>query len=273
MKPIYRPTYCPTYGSCALGGVAIAAHYDFSDTTTMFTNAGGTIEVSADGQEILRMKDVRDNGAYLRARDSIHGPTYRPNLHGSLSSAASESSNDGTLWTDANPFTQTDKFYWMGVAYYASAGGGSICGIRHDQQESNVAFQYHNGSNGQGLYSLTTNDQGSSYGTTLYDAANVGVGWHLFEASWDQTGALFSTPWTGPVTTIARNGVVGSTTNTHRYKVTPNGLSLFAMFQSIGSRLQGAIGEILVWDGIPDADEIITKRVELQTKWSTPALP
>jgi hypothetical protein len=66
--------------------------YDFSDITTMFTDAGVT-QVSSDGDLIQQINDKSGNGNHATQAVGVDRPTYKVNIQNSLSAGYFDSDN------------------------------------------------------------------------------------------------------------------------------------------------------------------------------------
>lgn len=96
--------------------------YDFSDATTMFTDAAFTTPVSADGQTILSMRDKSGQGNDVT--EALNGPTYKTAIQNGLSVGRGDGVND--VLTDAAPNTIPGGNAPLTLFFAMNTGGGNL---------------------------------------------------------------------------------------------------------------------------------------------------
>lgn len=264
-----RVAYAAT---ATIPAAALAVHYDFSDIDTLWQNTAGTTPITADGQEILRVDDKSGNDYHSNARLNIHGPTYRPSVHGSLGVAQSESSNDGAFNRTGAVLTQTEAIYFIGVAMATTASGGTLLGLGVTDQD-NLSFHGNTSLAGRGTYTLTdNNDADYGYSQANYIGTPATSVWHIYEGWWLYGGDEVAAPSSSQ---CSHDGIAGTLNTTMRGgPIINGGLGIFVRIAAggVGSRWPAYIGEVQLWDGIPADDQKLSLRTALQSKWSTPAL-
>jgi hypothetical protein len=95
---------------------------DFSDATTLFTDAGST-PVSSDGDAIYQANDKSGNNSHYSQSDSAKRPLYKTGILNSLSASLFDGSND--CLTRTQDLTSYDKATLF-IAYTSSAASTKV---------------------------------------------------------------------------------------------------------------------------------------------------
>jgi len=112
----------------------LQAWYDFSDATTLFTDAGSTA-VASDGDLIYQCNDKSGNNAHITQTTEANRPAYKVNIQGGLSVARFDQNNDSLgraniiTGTSAHTFVTVTKPGKIGSADpFFSNGDASVAG-------------------------------------------------------------------------------------------------------------------------------------------------
>ena len=177
---------------------------DFSDATTLFTDAG-TTPVSADGNAIYQANDKSGNGYHATQTNATYKPTYKTNIKNGLSVARSDGNDMLSLspvstsgsytffFVYTVPDNGTDDWlfdtqsgrlvlahdYGDGVAWNATVWR-KIAALQTGWQI--LTFSFVSGGNG------TIYRDGASLGSAGYSAKNIGGSSRLFGA-YDSLGS------------------------------------------------------------------------------------
>lgn len=245
--------------------VQIAAHYDFSDTSTFFSDLAGTIP-PVDNQMILRADCKAIPGNFVTARNGVTGPYFEQNVHGSLGTARSRANNDGQLNSLNVVLTQTERVAFMAVVMNDVINTGTIVSLGDDDPDTLSFLMSSNTSARWGIRTLTDPGAGYDYATADYDVTLTQNDFHIIEGYFVGTNdAEANTGY------VVHDGIASApNVNMRGGPIVNSGFNLLMRgVPTAGSDCRSYLGEAKVWDGIPTAAYMDAQRAEMKSKWNT----
>lgn len=226
------------------------AWFDFSDTTTMFTDTAGTTSVSADNDAIARINDKSSGGYNLTQATAANQPAYKTSIQNSLSVARFSSdwlssSSNFSITGSANRsvFTVASR----------SATGGFYCIVGWG---ANVTMQF---ARFNAEYSLRFTGAAKIYSTAV--AQNTWAIWSVIGG-----GSTL-----GDYDAYFDDGSVATPSSTLNLSATINtASSVLNVGASIanGDLFFGDIAEILIYDSALSTSDREAVRDYLNAKWA-----
>ena len=214
---------------------------DFSDATTLFTDAARTTLVSTDGASILGVTNLSGSANHAAASASNLSPKYRTNVQNGLSTASFDGTND---------FLKMDNL--VTATQFTVAG---VWRIRGNQTVFN------SGSNGLNGYQLK---------------ATTGCRQITFSGVTDKTDSVISTTafetWvlahaTG-ATCLIVNGTTASVGNPTNNPTALTASTILGAAACTTGNLNGDIGELILYDSALSLEDRQSLDSYLNSKWA-----
>jgi len=217
----------------------LVAWWDFSDPTTLFTDAGAT-PVSNDGDLIYQANDKSANGFNVRQLTAANRPIYKINIQNGLSIGRDTDALRSLTSQGIKNLTQAQPFTLVAVVSY-NGFSGYLTGCEHDSVRA--------------LRLISGNDFFVWCGSTWVD--------YSFNISLDTFYVIAEIIY-GAGSYHRVNGVVGNTGNPGSNSYSSKYLIVFKAKESF----RGDIGELMIYDGELSSEEFSSLEIHLNSKWS-----
>ena len=216
---------------------------DFSDATTLFTDAGVT-PVSGDGDAIYQANDKSGVGNHLVQATVAKRPTYKVNIQNSLS------------------IGRCDGGDAMQVIFAgASAQPQTIFTVHYDRAAEGTSHNIYNGIASGNRHQFYAKISDTPDGWQMY-AGSALAGGTMTKNAWVITAAT----WNGASSALRVNAanIMSGDIGAH----TLTGLTLAATYTGAAGYTDGDYGAVLVYEGALSAANITTVESYLNNKWS-----
>lgn len=214
----------------------ITAWYDFSDATTLFTDAG-TTPVSADGNTVYQVNDKTANGYNLQQSTSGDRPVYKVNIQNGLSVIRAAATTEYLTRASTPDLTQPTSIFVVMVR--ASGSGYAIAVDGHSTLHwvgtNGTAFRIASQTESANMNEAATNN------------------WSIYSALFNNTGS-----------SLKINGGATKTGTTGTNKMT--GIRIGAA-SNLAAWI-GDIGEVIIYNAAVSAADRLLVESYLNAKWA-----